>query len=593
MPSYKIYQQARANSIKMVKLGFNIPSKYNNIPFDAGLLKEQFKQWENSSNYAQKWQFEDKTAFQVSSNANTVSLYLVDCNGRIFKTYPAPNVTVGNTINVKGVDYTTFANTWQVEFSNINEGIYYLYCVMEYPIGMDTHSIEYYISEPISLATKHVNTLLFEYTHPRNQYETIFVNGSGTNTTTFSLRAEGMVESIDQKSSDTQYNDQDYDAVMLNAYPYRTFQLNMGHVSGLAPWVWDKLNVILGLKSIAIEGIYYTKDDGAQWSKIEGDRKVWPTITIREADNYSGLTWISKAPIVLFQITTYPFVIARITIDSTNYNLFSLIESDTGVTPFLSFLNSTFKNAYGFKGTFTLNGSSIVYNQDDSENFSTGSAQLLNKYYSVHLPMTPTATTLSYNFTFTWMYADLGNGNSLGLGNGTSTSYAGTTGYAANKTYTIRIFHQDSITASSLSGISFDDVSGIISSNTSVFSFTNMNGTTFSAPINEFNAAILVPALANLSNVTISNSGINILDSIALNYAHNPLSINIGGNRLTTFNIDVIFNAIYSAALSYAPLRTGLHSIYTKNQVPVAPPTSASLTARNYLVANGWTITTD
>lgn len=591
MPSYKIYQQARANSIKMVKLGFNIPSKYNNIPFDSGLFKEQFKHWENSNNYAQKFQFEDRTAFQISSNANSVSLYLVDCNGRIFKSYPAPNVTVGNTVNVQGVDYTTFANTWQVEFSSLNEGIYYLYCVMEYPIGMDTHSIEYYISEPISLATKHINTLLFEYTHPRNQYETVFVNGSGGNTTAFSLRAEGMIESIDQKSSDIQYNDQDYDAVMLNSYPYRTFQLNMGHVSGLAPWVWDKLNIILGLKSVAIEGVYYTKDDGAQWSKIEGDRKVWPTITIRESDNYSGLTWVSKAPIVLFTITTYPFVVAKITIDATNYFLYFLVESDT--TALLSYLNSTFKPSFGFKGTFVLNGTSIVYNQDESESFSSGSAQLLNKYYSIHIPSTTTATTLSYNFTYSWIYADFGNGNALKSGGGISQSQAGTTGYAANTTYSIRIFHQDTITASSLSGICFDNVSGTISSATSVFSFTNMNASIFSAGTNSFDAAVLTPALANLSNITISNCGINSLLNLVQQYAHNPLSITIGNNRLSTMAIDGIFNLLYLTALSYSPLRTGSHSIYTKNQVPVAPPTVASSTARTYLAAHGWTITTD
>ena len=67
-------------------------------------------------------------------------------------------------------------------------------------------------------------------------------------------------------------------------------------------------------------------------------------------------------------------------------------------------------------------------------------------------------------------------------------------------------------------------------------------------------------------------------------------NINLSNNRLSSTQVDDIFNFLYANSPELL-LTTG--SISTQTQTPSAPPTPASLTARNAFTAAGWTLITD
>src|SRR4030095_8957638 len=237
MPSiYKILSQAGANSSKFVPFGNSGSLKYHTKDFDSTLFQEQFNEWENSSRYAEKRQYDDKTTLQFHSNSyGTWSLQLINCDGVSVKNYiPTVATYPGNIRRIEGIDFLMNTATFDIDFINtdsvIPEGLYYFKLSLQFDTqpAAGYEELSTWISEPILLMENHIDTVLCEYTSKRAQFNTIF------NEKIFSERVEGQLlfQSVD--SNDTQYNDSNYDMFMLNSYPYRKYKFYFGGVCGVA-----------------------------------------------------------------------------------------------------------------------------------------------------------------------------------------------------------------------------------------------------------------------------------------------------------------------------------------------------------------------
>jgi hypothetical protein len=100
--------------------------------------------------------------------------------------------------------------------------------------------------------------------------------------------------------------------------------------------------------------------------------------------------------------------------------------------------------------------------------------------------------------------------------------------------------------------------------------------------------------LSGLTELTTVSLNLNQIPSFspALFLGNHPnlTSVAVSNNKLSSTQVDDIFNYLYANSPELLST-TGV--INTFNQTPSAPPTAASLTARNAFTAAGWTLITD
>ena len=591
----KILRQAQANQIKMVLMGYTLGSNYNTQPFDQSWYKDQFLSYENTSNYAQKWQFADQTTLQF--HANTVgnfTLQLVDCSQRVWKTYtPQYNIYPGISYLYQGVEYplttATFSITFDLNDSGLPEGIYYMLLSVEYDTaaGGGNEETDYHISEPMYLARYHPDTIYIQGTHPRYQYNTFF------GTSLFSVRVEGYKKLDNLKSSDTQYNDQDQDMTMLNSYPYRVWLVEFGGFVGIPAWLWDRIHILIGLRTTLYDGLPYTKEEGADWAKNESDNRMWPTINLREPKNYDGFTTVNRTLLTIFTVPVSPaepYMVHSFVINDELYFVKKPIYNSGDITSLITYLNGAFKTANGFLGTFSLTGGKIVYANAPSENYDTASAALLTKSLVFTKPVTGTSSTVrttTIDLDYILYGIDYGDGTVIADGEGTpNTILLNHTYPAGTNTFTCRLFHQNSITSIGLLDTTITNITGIAPSDLTDFNIDSLKITSFSG-------FILTPALAVFETLTIGNT--TMAGITGLNQAWGALeTFDFRHNKLTSSSVDSAIQQTRQAAFSSIPLQSGSHNLRLESQIPSAPPTIISASDKNTLIFTySWTVTND
>jgi len=104
-------------------------------------------------------------------------------------------------------------------------------------------------------------------------------------------------------------------------------------------------------------------------------------------------------------------------------------------------------------------------------------------------------------------------------------------------------------------------------------------------------ANMAIGQLANLTQVSIGlNQITGFSPALFLGNHPNLTNVNVANNKLSSAQVDEIFNFLYANSPELL-LTTGVIAINL--QTPSAPPTAASLTARNAFIAAGWTLITD
>ncbi len=266
------------NSMRFVPLGREYSTQYHYKRMDIDWWKNRIDQFFVQDDYQQKRQTNDFEPIQITTKGAQVSGIIIDCQGR----------TVGDAgFTQVAVPYITNPYTWW--FSNINWGLYPpadYWVVMT--IGIGEHS-ETYISEPIMTASDWPFTLLFEYTNSENTTDMVFKMPTGSYVG--KIRLEGTIINFVPGMKMTDYENQPLDIVTLYALGYRGFHLFIGAGFGTPDYLWEKINLIMGLDTVNIDGYQYTLDKEARWETItiEGSPYVFASIPIREAKNLTGI----------------------------------------------------------------------------------------------------------------------------------------------------------------------------------------------------------------------------------------------------------------------------------------------------------------
>jgi hypothetical protein len=93
---------------------------------------------------------------------------------------------------------------------------------------------------------------------------------TGTVQKFFRIRIEGGVNSdgFEPGSKDSFYVDQIRDVVMLDSTPFNVYKFLFGNGSGIPNWLADKLNRILSLNYVEINGRQFVKNEGAKFEPI-------------------------------------------------------------------------------------------------------------------------------------------------------------------------------------------------------------------------------------------------------------------------------------------------------------------------------------
>lgn len=261
------------------------------IHFDQDWMFNQIKSFETKINYYQKWQIADRTTVQVESTILPDDLKFYDCSGSVVKSIPfvktADGVDLGTNIYEASVNLDDLP---------VNK-IYYAYIKATYG-----DVIFEAISEPVSIQTLWPGTLNFTYRNSVNNYGVAFTTGIE-----FNFRCEAGIMDFNPDSDASDYIDQIHNVEQLAGTPFRTFKLYIGDEKGVAPWVLDLLNRILVCDYVEIQGMEYSKNDGAKWdiNRVKGFPLYGGSIEIIPAKNISGIQFMSDTDITAGLVVAY------------------------------------------------------------------------------------------------------------------------------------------------------------------------------------------------------------------------------------------------------------------------------------------------
>lgn len=247
----------------------------------------QFREWPmftQKDGYIQKWQNNDIISLQLITNGLSDPLAMLTDGGgnqigNSFGFFATPDPAA------RALGLSVFQ--CDIPLTDIDAGIYFM--VVNVGIGDAQQS---WISEPIQIAAKWPGTRLCKYKHTTNKLDTIFSQGYNP-----SIRFDGWIAEYTPELTFATYKDEPGDLEMLNAIPARKFTLHVGRDRGVADWMIEKLNAILGLNTVTIGTRNWTLAEDSKWTPSR--QKGWPlakwTVMIQEADNRFSVTQTSDS----------------------------------------------------------------------------------------------------------------------------------------------------------------------------------------------------------------------------------------------------------------------------------------------------------
>lgn len=199
--------------------------------------------------YWQKFETLDTTRLQILSGDADIQLSAHNFyTGELVHTFAItqiPTLLVGQEFLI----YEAVLN-----WSELGEGRFYLHL---------ENSTDSFYSTPIWLAEEHPDTLLFRYRNSENNFSVVFDTGI-----IFTLRVEGDIQNFTPRFDDEIYNDQKRNASKLSSVPFREFTLFIGAAQGLPDWMTDKINRVMSVDMIQIDGDDFEKTPDAEWEVI-------------------------------------------------------------------------------------------------------------------------------------------------------------------------------------------------------------------------------------------------------------------------------------------------------------------------------------
>jgi hypothetical protein len=327
----------------------------NTRPFDQDFFYQNIPSWQDKRWYAQPYQNGDTIRLQwLGISGITVSnlVYLLDCNSNIVATYTPTNPTL-TTIN----GLTIYE--CNIPLYNVAEGQYRVLLLHRSSI---INTPRYFaISEPIDVRKKHENTILIEYNNSKNAQGVIFEYGIK-----FTMRVHGTINDLTTESEFYVYEDEPLNMVMLSGIPYRIWKLQIGGDGNAIPqYMADKIERITLCDTMAIDTIYYTRDEG---SKLEANKKdnvplASYSLNLRERynDNSMYLEQYQKPLVMNTTVVGAKYIYAHDMTYSTASTL-QIRKIFNGYDNLVEYLNSVVRLALSMKGVFAINvNNALVY----------------------------------------------------------------------------------------------------------------------------------------------------------------------------------------------------------------------------------------
>jgi hypothetical protein len=272
--------------------------KYSN--FDNDWFANQIQPWQQKTDYAQKWPKGSAVVLQFHCNFSPVQLKILDCSGKILSTIIPNAISTGAYSD----GFTYYQTIFQVPDIDTN-----WFCQISIGFGA---TVINYISEPQHTYDRMNGLMEIRYSNSFNDQDVYFDGGIE-----FVKYIEAYIGDLTPKSNSTLWIDQPNNVRLIRGVPYREFKFFVGgtynahgYVSkGVPQYEGDFINGVFCCDRVLLNGVQYTKIEGANWDKTAADQTVL----------YSFSTDISPTKNVRSLITQDDFTPAQNVV--INYNI--------------------------------------------------------------------------------------------------------------------------------------------------------------------------------------------------------------------------------------------------------------------------------
>lgn len=255
-----------AVTLDIIKIPYLNPLRFHRN--DKEFACQMIPAHEVATKYMQKFKGTDKLMFQVQLLKDKyvgIQYAVLDQFLNEIITYPGELIL----LNLAGYDRWSTRETDNI-LTGLQEGVYFIELRITIITEGGNEQVKF-ISEPIErLADDDTadGTILLEYGHDGNEFDVVFQTGVVEKF--FRIRVEGGVNSdgFQPGSKDSYYVDQIHDVVMLDSVPFNVYKFTFGSGRGIPNWMIDKINRILSLSYVEIDGRRFVKNDGAKLEAI-------------------------------------------------------------------------------------------------------------------------------------------------------------------------------------------------------------------------------------------------------------------------------------------------------------------------------------
>lgn len=230
------------NPLQFYKQVPDTDSRYNSRLFDNWYFSDTILPWEQRVEWHQPWQRSDVLHLQLFANYGPINLKLYKEDGTLVGTIPFDQIMVNFN------DPNLYIYEVDVNMSSYDEGCYYFTITFGSPVSLT------FQSELIILSDNLESTVLLEYSHPSFREDMIFETGIQPK-----MRIPAVLKFKGPASKNTVYEDQPLNLTVIRSLSYRVFTLDIGAGKGIPDYMADKIDRILGCRTLLIDGVAYTK----------------------------------------------------------------------------------------------------------------------------------------------------------------------------------------------------------------------------------------------------------------------------------------------------------------------------------------------
>lgn len=589
--------------------------------FDQRPLNDSTQWWQTDKRYYIKKANTDMCTVMVQTNTiDTTPIYpdlYIEGNG---VTYPLNLASfqrgaqriVGNnyTDPVTGTSYPLDSFMWQFLFSMFigdNAGVFRLRMRIYGDVGLTTY--QDFVSDDIMVYPKWDGCTLVQATYNTNRSsEGVIVSGWDTQAI-FNHRVEGQPMEYKPKANYISYLQQNYLNRQLNVNSWRTFKFRLGDIgTGVPAYKVEAISKAFEADNFWIDGKPFILDvdnsTGLQslWDMDdpEASNLMWASTPIREKyANQNVFTTETPTPdLLIIDPESYPYALIPWTLNTGFSSVLipaAVVDDPTAQTALVAYWNTLTT-----EGTFYESGGSIYFNS------TVGTPSIFGAFVDLYTYFTAFYSGSATGGSNGFLYAGISAQGVVDWDDASSAEYlppatattivAHSFAATANPSYDVRVFHNNQIVGltweETVGGYPVLDVfvydhSGDMPAFMTSFRVGNCS---------QYGSLSYLLSFANSANWILS-----VQIEFCPNYGQvdwldvsmpNLVGINLRGNQLSSTDVDGVFNDFVTNVWDGT---TPSGVINTKQNPPslAAPPTAASLTSRNALIAESWSLSTD